>query len=165
MPAYCLFCETQKCRTIVRLIERYWGIPCVSPEIIQRKWVKGIVREVRHSMLPGYIFLYPEKPLEKLIRIPGIIRTLGNGELQNEDLAFATMMREQNGVIGVISLTEIGEHCIITDSIWEEMEGKVIKMDRGRKRCCVEFAFDSVRRTIWLGYDLVETITTKPIMR
>ena len=61
MPAYCLFCETQKCATIARVIERCWGIPCVFPEI-----------------------------------------------------------------------------------------------DRGRKRCCVEFTFDDVRRTVWLGYDLIE---------
>ena len=59
MPAYCLFCETQKCATIARVIERCWDIPCISPQIIQRKWVKGTPQDVKHSMLPGYIFLYP----------------------------------------------------------------------------------------------------------
>lgn len=158
MPAYCLFCETQKCATIARLIERCWDIPCISPQIIQRKWVKGTAQEVHHSMLPGYIFLYPEEPLEKLIRIPGIIRTLGNGELQNEDLAFASMICECNGVIGTIRLVEEGDCCIVADPLWQQMEGKVIKVDRGRKRCCVEFTFDNVRRTVWLGYDIIRPI-------
>ena len=156
MPAYCLFCETQKCATIARLIERCWGIPCVFPEIVQRKWVKGIAQEVRHSMLPGYIFLYPEEPLERAIRFPGVIRMLGNRELQGEDLAFAAMLREHHGIIGTVNLTEIGERCVIMDPLWQRAEGKVIKIDRGRKRCCVEFTFDGICRTVWLGYDLIE---------
>ena len=161
MSVYCLFCETQKCTTIAKLIEQCWGIPCISPLIIQRKWVKGIVQEKFHSMLPGYIFLYPEMPLEKNIRIPGIIRTLGNGELQDKDLAFANMLKEQNGIIGTIHLVEKGSRCIVDDPLWQKMEGRVIKVDRGRKRCCVEFAFDSVWRTVWLGYDIIQPIQTK----
>ena len=155
--AYCLFCETQKCPLIARIIERCWGIRCIFPQIVQRKWVRGIPEEVRHAMLPGYLFLYPEEPLEHLIRIPGVICTLGNGELRDEDLAFAEMLYERNGVIGTIHLVEVGEYCTVTDPLWQKMEGKVIKIDRGRKRCCVEFTFDKTRRTVWLGYDLVQT--------
>ena len=158
MPAYCLFCETQKCELIARLIERCWHIRCISPQILQRKWVQGVAKEEPHSMLPGYLFLYPEEPLEKFIRIPGVIRTLGNGELRNEDLAFAEMLKEQNGIIGPIHVAETGDRCSVADPLWEKMEGRIIKMDRGRKRCCVEFIFDTVRRTVWLGYDLVQTI-------
>ena len=109
-------------------------------------------------MLPGYVFLYPDEPLEKLIRIPGVIRTLGNGELQDEDLAFATMLQEHDGVIGTIHLAEVGDRCTVADPLWEKMEGKVIKIDRGRKSCCIEFTFDMIPRTIWLGYDLIQLI-------
>ena len=159
MPAYCLFCETQKCATIARLIEQCWGIPCISPQIVQRKWVKGIPKEVNHAMLPGYVFLYPEYYLEKLIWFPGIIRTLGSKELQGRDLSFAMMIREKNGVIGTIQLIEEGDKCVINDPLWKRMEGKVIKVDRGRRRCCIEFLFDDVQRTIWLGYDIIQLKT------
>ena len=158
MHAYCLFCETQKCRIIARLIEKCWGIRCIFPQIIQRKWVKGVAEDTPHAMLPGYIFLYPEKPLENLIWIPGVIRTLGRGELQHSDLAFATMIHEHDGVIGTIRLAETGDRCTVADPLWQQMEGKVIKVDRGRKRCCVEFSFDHQRRTVWLGYDLVRPV-------
>jgi len=161
LPVYCLFCETQKCTTIARVIERCWGIPCISPRIIQRKWVKGIAQEVYHSMLPGYVFLYPEKPMDKLIHIPGVIRTLGNGELQNEDLAFANMIKGHNGVIGTIHLVEEEERYKVEDPLWKMMEGKVIKVDRGRKRCCIEYSFDNICRTVWLGYDMVHRIRTE----
>ena len=90
------------------------------------------------------------------LRFPGVIRLLGNGELQNEDLAFAKMLFEQNGIIGTIQLVEEGQYCIIDDPLWQKMRGKIIKLDRGRRRCCVEFIFDSIRRTVWLGYDMIK---------
>ena len=156
MHAYCLFCETQKCKTIATLIERTLGIHCISPEIIQRKWTKGVCEEIRHPWLPGYIFLYPQEPLTDPLRFPGVIRTLGGGELQGSDLAFASMLYDHNGVIGIIPLTEVGQQCTVDHPLWQKMEGKVIKMDRGRKRCCVEFTFDQTRRTVWLGYEMIK---------
>lgn len=152
MPAYCLFCETQKCATIAHLIEYCLNIRCISPVIIQHKWVKGSVLEERHSMLPGYIFIYPREPLEKPLRIPGIIRILGNGELQNEDLAFASLLQEKDGVIGSICLDVDDGYYTINDSFWKKVEGKVMKIDKERKRCCIKFFFDSIYHTIWLGY-------------
>ena len=44
----------------------------------------------------------------------------------------------------------------VTDPLWEKMEGTVIKVDRGRKRCCVEFQFANIQRSVWVGYDLVK---------
>ena len=132
------------------------NIRCISPAIIQRKWTKGICEEIRHSWLPGYIFLYSEDPLQKKIQYPGIIRMLGNGELQNEDLAFANMLYEHNGVMGTIHLIEEGQYCTINDPVWKEMEGKVIKIDRGRRRCCIEFTFEQTKRNVWLGYELIK---------
>ena len=156
MPAYCLFCETQKCKNIASIIERSYDIRCISPEIIQRKWTKGVCEEKHHPWLPGYIFLYTEKPLDQPIHIPGIIRRLGDGELKNEDLAFANMLYDHNGVMGTIHLVEVGQYCTVNDPLWKKMEGKVIKIDRGRKRCCVEFTFDNTKRTVWLGYELIQ---------
>lgn len=156
MPAYCLFCETQKCATISTLIERCWGIRCISPQIIQRKWVKGIPKEVRHLMLPGYIFIYPDIPLEKLIWVPGIIRTLGNSQLQNRDLAFADMLKKCNGVVGTIHLSMEGDRFALEDPLWQHIGGKIVKIDRERKRCCIEFTFDDIQHFIWLGYDLAK---------
>ncbi len=155
MYSYCLFCETQKCKIIANIIEHKYGIRCISPEIIQRKWTKGVCEELRHPWLPGYVFLYSEVPVTDPIKVSGIIRKLGDGELQNEDLAFANMLYEHDGVMGTIQLVEEGQHCTVNDPLWKQMEGKVIKIDRGRKRCCVEFIFDDIRRTVWLGYDLI----------
>ena len=92
MYAYCLFCETQKCKIIANIIEHKYGIRCISPEIIQRKWTKGVCEDLRHPWLPGYVFLYSDEPVTDPLQVSGIIRKLGDGELQNEDLAFANML-------------------------------------------------------------------------
>ena len=58
--------------------------------------------------------------------------------------------------MGTIHLAEVGQYCTVDDPLWQRMEGKIIKIDRGRKRCCVEFTFDDTRRTVWLGYELIQ---------
>ena len=155
MHAYCLFCETQRCRDIARLIEKMLGYRCISPQIVQRKWTKGKCEDVPHAWLPGYLFLYTEEAIFPRLEISGIIRFLGQGELQNEDLAFAEMIYEKEGQIGTVQLIQEGDRCRLEDPLWENVQGVVIKMDRGRKRCCVEFEFDHIRRTVWVGYDIV----------
>lgn len=153
--AYCLFCETQRCAVIALRIGRQTGLRCISPGIIQRKWVRGVCTEERHSWLPGYVFLYSEERVLPFFGIPGIIRWLGDGELTGEDLRFAEMLLRQDGVLGTVRLAEEGDRCVIDDPRWAGMDGSIVKVDRGRKRCCVAFTFDEVRRTVWLGYDLV----------
>ncbi len=157
--AYCVFCETQKCDLMAQLIQRRTGIFCLSPQIIQRKWVKGECQEKRHAWLPGYIFLYPEKPLTERFWLPGMIRWLGHGELEGHDLDFAVMLKERGGVMGTVRLVEEGDRCTVEDPLWKQMEGRVIKIDRGRKRCCVEFVFDALRRAVCRGYELVKPVT------
>ncbi len=156
MNAYCLFCKTNRCATIADLISRNFSCHCISPKIIQRKWVKGISTEESHDWLPGYIFLYSEKKIIPHFPINGIIRWLGNGELTGNDLEFAKMLYQRDGVIGTVSIAKEGDLCIITDPSWLDLHGKIIKMDRGRKRCCVEFEFDGIIRMAWIGYEMTK---------
>ena len=54
MYAYCFFCETQRCKKISELIRKNYDYTCFAPQIIQRKWVKGVPTEEMHDWLPGY---------------------------------------------------------------------------------------------------------------
>ena len=155
MHVYCLFCETQRCRQIAAIITRDYGYLCIYPQIVQRKWVKGVPTEALHDWLPGYLFLYSEKPIQTRLNINGIIRRLGKGELEGQDLSFAEMIYRRQGIMGTVSLLQEGDRCRVADSAWKDIQGKVVKMDFGRKRCCIEFEFDEVRRTIWVGYEMV----------
>lgn len=156
MHAYCLFCETQRCKIIAEYINRNTVFRCVLPQIIQRKWIKGIPEEESHDWLPGYLFLYTEEPVRAFFNISGIIRCLGNKELTGNDLQFAEMLYQRNGILGGVSLIQEGNRCRISDPAWENLQGRIIKMDHGRKRCCVEYRFDGITRTIWVGYEIVQ---------
>lgn len=155
MYAYCLFCETNRCKTIADLISHNFNCLCISPQIIQRKWVEGVPTEETHDWLPGYIFLYSEEKITPRFPIDGIIRWLGKGELAGHDLQFAEMLYQRNGIIGNVFIVQEGDLCIIADPSWRDLRGKIIKMDRGRKRCCVEYEFDGIIRTIWIGYEMI----------
>ena len=58
--------------------------------------------------------------------------------------------------MGTIRLAEVGDRCEISDPNWEGIHGIVTKVDRSRKRCCVEFTFANIQRSVWIGYDLVK---------
>ncbi|MBR3099400.1 MAG: hypothetical protein IKH18_07500 [Clostridia bacterium] len=156
LHAYCLFCDTRRCGEIARLIESRYECHCFSPRMIQRKWVKGIPEEEIHDWLPGYVFLYTEEPLKQRIDVSGIIRVLGNGELEGADREFAQMLYQRGGVLGSVCLIQEGDRCRIADPAWAGAEGTVIRMDRGRKRCCVEFIFDEKKHSVWVGYEILE---------
>ena len=156
MHAYCLFCETQHCEEIADFLQRSTGYRCISPRIVQRKWVKGVAREEWHRWLPGYIFIYTDVPVWPRFRAPGVIRCLGNDELAGSDLEIAKMIYRRDGVIGIIRLAEVGDRCKVDDPAWEGISGTVVKLDRGRKRCCVQFEFDGIERKVWVGYEMVE---------
>lgn len=157
MFAFCVFCETQRCRQIANYLRITRGLICISPLIIQRKWVKGVQTEEKHDWLPGYLFVYTESQEFQRPNIDGIIRILGNGPLTGQDLEFAKMIYRRNGIMGSLSLIQEGDRCIISDPAWDGLNGIVTKMDRGRKRCCIEYQFDSETRTIWVGYELLRT--------
>ena len=161
MHAYCLFCETQRCGMIAATIETVYHLRCIRPRIIQRKWVKGVPTEAGHDWLPGYLFVYMEESVLPRFQIDGIIRVLGGGELTGEDLAFADLLRKNDGLLGTVRLVQEGDRCHVDDPAWAGMRGTVVKMDRGRKRCCVAFEFDRTIRNIWVGYELIRPETEK----
>ena len=156
MHAYCIFAETQKCGMVAAMLRRALACECFSPAVLQRKWVKGQMLEEKHDYLPGYIFLYTEEPLRERLWIDGIIRWLGDGELSWSDREFALGLYEKRGVIGTVKAVEQGDRVRLSDPVWAGLQGEIVKLDRGRRRCCVAFDFDGLRRTVWVGYDLVE---------
>ncbi len=161
MHAYCLFCETQKCENIAFIIQNRYGIRCISPKIIQRKWVKGQCLEESHQWLPGYVFLYSEEPMIPDFKVNGIIRWLECSELTGRDYIFAEALYHQNGVMGTVRLAEVGDRCEVDDPVWKDLQGTLVKVDRSRKRCCIEFEFAKVKRSVWVGYDLVKRYTAE----
>lgn len=162
MNAYCLFCQTQKARSIASLLELR-GVPrAFSPQIIKRQRVKGKNRDVLFDLLPGYVFVYSQEALEgfRLFSgIDGIIRHLGSEEngyrLTDADLDFALNLYKKNGVVGQITVFKIGDRVRMDDSLFNGCNGRITQIDHRKQRARVDYQFAGMDCFTWIACDLI----------
>lgn len=163
MHYYCLHCQTQKNRQISEMLKKIAGVDTIRPQITQRRWIKGRQELVLHEYLPGYLFIYSEEPLDsfyEINRINGVFRILGlkeNGyELTGSDLAFAQMLHNMDGVIGIMRAYQEGEIVKLDNSLFGGFEGRIVRLDRRKGRAQIEFDFDESTQRVWVGYEMIE---------
>ena len=61
MYVYCMFCETQRCKVIAKLMEIRGAMRSFSPQIVRRQRKKGQNLEKQFDLLPGYVFVFSEE--------------------------------------------------------------------------------------------------------
>lgn len=163
MYAYCLFCDTMKCREVAEHIRIRFGYETIDPKIIQRKWVKGTAHEAVRTLLPGYIFVYADEKLEyprETFRLDSVIRLLGDRDegytLQGDDLRFARMLRECGGTIGILKAYKEGDRVKLVRDALGGVEGEIVKLDRPKGRAQIQYRFAGTICKTWVGYDLID---------
>ena len=163
MYAYCLFCDTVKCREVVEQIERKLSYRAIHPKIIQRKWVKGICEEQVRTLLPGYVFVYADAPVEyprAVFRLDNVIRLLGEQEsnftLLGDDFTFAKMLWNCGGTIGILKAYQEGDRVRLVPGALGGIEGEIVKLERRKGRAMIQYQFAGTTCTTWVGYDLIE---------
>ena len=168
MVAYCLQCLTQKCDLIAELLEKNGAVRAFSPKVVSRQRKQGKNEERAYDMLPGYVFLYMEKPIEDHSvsqGVGGIVRWLGKesgmGELTGTDLEFAMNLYQKDGVIGRTTIFKEGENVRVKDPLFENYHGAVVQIDHRKERAKIRFFFDGQERFIWLACDILYRDTPK----
>lgn len=163
MYAYCLFCNTVKCGMVAAAIRQKYGYEAFSPKIIQRKWVKGECFEEIRDYLPGYVFVFSERPvddLRELYAMEGVLRCLGEREngyrLAGEDLRFAGMLHANGGVIGIMKAYREGDRVKLVRDAMGGFEGEIVRLDRRKGRAQIQFGFDGSQIRVWVGYEMIE---------
>ena len=163
MYTYCVFCETQKTRTVSVQVEQTFGCKVISPKREQLKWVKREAIRERHDLLPGYIFLYAEEKIEQpgmIRRIPGVIRCLSDNEhqyvLQGSDETFALMLLERDGVIGKTKVYQEGDRIQICDGAYAGLETVILKVNRRNMRMMIQIPFGGMQVETWMEYEMVK---------
>lgn len=159
----CLFCETGKEDSVVEHVHKNgWGHAIFARRsgTVRKngKWV-----EMLRPLLPSYVFVYfgwERARNVELTAMPHVIRVLhygdGQGNLTGRDLEFADWIWRQKGRIGVMKALQIGDWIEITDGVFKELRGTIIKMDRRRKTFLVSLDGAGVVRRLWLTYEVVE---------
>ena len=166
MYAYCLFCLTQRCKIIARLLEIRGVTRCFSPQIIRKQRKQGQNVQKSFDLLPGYVFIYSEERLTDyrlFYGMDGVIRRVGRTEkgyeLAGPDLDFAMKLLEKDGVVGAMKACHVGDEVMLEDPLFSGCEGKVIEIDYRKERAKVSFIFDNTKRDIWVSLDGVKHLS------
>ena len=163
MYAYCLFCLTQRCKVIAKLMEIRGADRAFSPQIIRKQRKKGENIKKMFDLLPGYVFIYSEERLTDyrfFFGIDGVVRRVGKTEegyeLAGSDLDFAMKLLETDGVVGGMTVCKLGDEVTLENPLFAGCEGKVIEIDYRKERANVAFVFDNTRREIWVSVENIK---------
>ena len=163
MYAYCMFCQTQRCRIIAKLMEIRGADRAFSPQIIRKQRKQGVNVEKRFDLVPGYVFVYSRERLtdyRMFFGMDGVIRRVGRREdgyeLEGEDLDFAMKLLEKDGVVGAMQVCKVGDRVMLEDPLFAGCRGRVTAIDYRKERAKVEFVFDEHSMTSWVSLDLVK---------
>ena len=164
MTTYCLFCETDRCRSLGRIAESILPCRAIAPRMIQHQYRKGQIRDVVRDFLPGYLFLYfeedPGLQVMRMRSIPGTLRFMGDVRddyrLSGNDESFALRILRCGGAIGKMAVYEEKERFHLVSSEWGELDAAILKVDRRRHRMQVQVVFAKKPVTVWVEYVLQE---------
>ena len=165
MYAYCLFCVTQRCKVIAKLMEIRGVKRAFSPQIVRKQRKKGLNIDHMYDLLPGYVFIYSEDRLtdyRMFSGIDGVIRRVGRREdgyeLEGSDLDFAMKLLEKNGLVGAMKICRPGDEVMLSDPLFAGCQGRVIKIDYRKERAKVEFVFDGNGSSTWVSLEDVKQL-------
>ena len=165
MYAYCLFCLTQRCGTIAKLMEIRGASRAFSPQIIRKQRKKGVNLERRFDLLPGYVFVYSEERLTDyrlFYGIDGVVRRVGRRddgyELEGPDLDFAMKLLEKDGLVGSMQVCRVGDEVSLEDPLFSGCQGRVTEIDYRKERAKVEFVFDRNSCSTWVSLEDVKRL-------
>ena len=168
MYFYCFFCATVKCALVASTIRQRFGMTAFSPRIIQRKWIKGACFEEEKPYLPGYVFVCSEAPIENFVEIrmmEGVIRCLGQRDegyrLQGDDLKFAKMLYDHNGVLGIMKTYREGDRVKLVKNMLGDFDAQIVKLDPRKGRAQLQYDFDGSSYKVWVGYDMIDDVNGK----
>jgi len=163
--AYCLFCQTQRCGTIAKLMEIRGADRAFSPRILRKQRKKGENLDRQYDMLPGYVFVYSRKRMTDyrlFYGMDGVIRRVGRREegyeLEGSDLDFALKLLEKDGLVGAMKVCRLGDEVALEDSLFSRCMGRVIEIDYRKERAKVEFMFDKNSCSTWVAIENVKSL-------
>ena len=167
MYVYCLFCRTQRCTRIARLLEIRGVQRAFSPKILSKQRKAGSNLPVERDLLPGYVFLFNEERLteyEVFAGIDGVIRRVGRTEegyeLEGADREFALGLLERGGNVGAMKMVKIGENVRLEDPLFDGSEGVVTKIDYRKERARVDFKFEGNDCHAWVAVEGVRPVVS-----
>lgn len=158
MKAYCIFCKTGLEKNIALHINSlHPEATVISPARVLMEKKKGQWTDCEKPLIPGYIFIYSEEePLfDKIKALTDVYKVLsyqdGTKELMGADLEYANWLYKHNGKIGPSKALVEGSTVKVTDGPLKDGIGKIIRLDRHKRRAWVEFEFAGKKQKVSLS--------------
>lgn len=157
---YCLFCRTQRQRSVALQAARRYQSKVVNPQVRNRRWVGDTARVFSKPLLPGYLFIFSKESIDfSQLRfdISGAIRILryenGDGNLTPDDRRFAMWLLKYDGTVGTSLAMREGDRIRVISGPMKDFEGSIKRVNKQRRRAEVMFTFDGLTRGVWMDFD------------
>lgn len=165
MNVYCVFCKSgtedsvsEQIATLMPQIE-----VLIPVRTIQEK-KQGNWTERKQQLIPGYIFLYIEdevtfQNIKMLSNVFNVLKYSDNTrELKGADYQYAMWLYRYFGNISTSTIITEGSNIKVIDGPLKDGIGKIIKLDRHKRRAWVEIEFLGTKRIVSLS---IEDITSR----
>ena len=166
MKSYCLFCKCGSEQTVAETINTlHQGFLAIAPKRIVQEKRNNKWEQRNLALLPGYVFLFSEKDQDNKhlrIKVTDMYKILqydgGVKELCHEDYAYAMWIYANHGSINPSHVLCDGETIQVIDGPLLDCQGRIIRVDKHKRRVLVEFDFDGQKRSISLGIECVSRL-------
>lgn len=159
---YCASCDAGSENALKSdLTRQFPGTLSLYPAFDREELKNGTWTVKTRPLLPGYVFLYAQAPIEPhaLYRCLRVNRLLGyagqaHGEyaLAGEDLDFARWILSHEGHIGISRAMLVGDKTQIIDGPLKRYEGEILKIDRRRHSALVAVRVGDMTKNVWLSF-------------
>ena len=163
MYIYCLFCESNKCETVVRAMREQLNCQALYPKQLQHTRINGRPADIERALMPGYVFLYADsEPLTTdMLRKDGVLKILRDSEnnylVREDGLKFAQMLLKKNGIIGTTPVYQAGQKIRLAQGVFNGLDAEILKVDHRNARMKLQLHFADNTIKTWVGYEIMGT--------
>ncbi|MHB8962494.1 MAG: KOW motif-containing protein [Saccharofermentanales bacterium] len=168
---YCLFVRSgseQSVADSINIFDDHFS--ALAPKRTIQEKTGGLWSNRTLALLPGYVFVYSSEPdggpftrrvdrMYKALRYDSEMR-----ELVGEDLEYAMWVYRNHGDITPSKIFVEGDSIRVVDGPLLDCKGRIVRIDKHRKRVSVEFEFDGNRRNVSLSVEVISSYENRPII-
>lgn len=142
---------------------------CFIPIRELQKKYQGSWKLVKEKLIPGYLFVVTENPVQmmlKLYAIPRFTKLLGRTDqgflpLSEQEIDFLKRFGDEQHVshLSKVEVTE-GDRVRVLDGDLKNFEGEIVRINLHRRTAVVRIPFMGKTADIYLGIELVQRVNT-----
>lgn len=165
---YCLFVRSGSEQTVVdAIMKKSKGITVVAPKRFMQEKRRGEWQGHALALLPGYVFLFGDLSAEEInaIKVDNVYKLLKYDnefrELIGDDKEYALWIYRNHGEIGTSKVLDLGGEIRVVEGPLIDCVGKIVRLDKHKKRATVQFEFEGRIRTVTLAAEVLTEFEVK----